>query len=764
MAVSPRDLGKLRLVAGVVALHPVFQVARPDGEPSAPSLYTALGMTGADVAHTSLGLTGRGVKVGIIDTGIDYDNADLGGDGLPRSDSRMFPNRRVVGGWDFVGDAYNADPESAAYNLATAPDAFPDDCAGHGTHVAGIVGASGTVTGVAPEASLYAYRIFGCAGSTNDDVILAALERAFADKVNVVNMSLGSPFGWPQSPNAMAASRLARRGVTVVASGGNNGTLGLFAAGGPGVGEKVISVASLDNVGLYLDYLTASPGGAAFAWLPATGAPAPTAGVTMPLARTGTTATLDDGCAALPAGSLAGQAVLIRRGTCSFYVKSANAQAAGAAAVVLYNNAAGYLSPTVAGTPAITIPVVSVTSASGAALDALVAAGGASITWTGLQASFPGPNGNLISSFSSYGPTADLAFKPDISAPGGSIYSTYPIEGGGHATLSGTSMAAPHVAGAVALLLQAEPRAKPDQVREILQGAASPRPWWGNPALGFPDAVTRQGAGLLRIDDALTSTATVAPSKLPLGEGEAGPQQRTIWVHNNAKAPVTFDLSYVNALSVAGTFAPGAFLSDATVTFAQPSITVPGRDDAELQVVITPATSPAKAQYGGWIVLTPRGGGAVKRVAFAGFVGDYQAVQVLAPTANAFPWLAVLYSGSYYKVTGPADWYYTMAGDDVPFFLVHFDHQSRLVQLEIFEAASGKRVGEAFSIDYMTRNTTATGFFALSWDGTVTKGKKTFAVPSGLYTARISVLKALGYAFNETDWERWTSPVIDVQR
>jgi minor extracellular serine protease Vpr len=145
-------------------------------------------------------------------------------------------------------------------------------------------------------------------------------------------------------------------------------------------------------------------------------------------------------------------------------------------------------------------------------------------------------------------------------------------------------------------------------------------------------------------------------------------------------------------------------------------------------------------------------------------VGDYQSIQVLVPTANGFPWLAGLDGGSYYKVTGPADWYYTMVGDDVPFFLVHFDHPSRLFRLDIYDAASGKLLGEGFEDEYLPRNSTAGGFFAISWDGTVIKGKKSVPLPNGTYTAKISVLKALGNPFNAAHWETWTSPGILIQR
>jgi subtilisin family serine protease len=85
-------------------------------------------MTGADVAQSELGYTGAGVKVAVMDTGLDYDHADLGGDGVTRSNSSVFPTARVLTGWDFVGDAYNADETSTLYDPTPVPDAYPDDC------------------------------------------------------------------------------------------------------------------------------------------------------------------------------------------------------------------------------------------------------------------------------------------------------------------------------------------------------------------------------------------------------------------------------------------------------------------------------------------------------------------------------------------------------------------------------------------------------------------------------------------------------------
>src|SRR5206468_3578978 len=148
-----------------------------------------------------------------------------------------------------------------AYDPVPHPDADPDDCAGHGTHVAGIIGASGNpatggVRGVAPGVTFGSYRVFGCQGSTEADIMLAAMEAALADHMDVLNMSIGSAFQWPQYPTSAAANRLVNKGVVVVASIGNSGTDGIYSAGSPGLGSKVIGVASFDNVRILLNTFT----------------------------------------------------------------------------------------------------------------------------------------------------------------------------------------------------------------------------------------------------------------------------------------------------------------------------------------------------------------------------------------------------------------------------------------------------------------------------------------------------------------------------
>ncbi|GAB1597035.1 S8 family serine peptidase [Lysobacter claricitrinus] len=763
VTVSRAQLSTIAHMPGVKAIYPVETIAMPEttpGSTSDPDLYTALQMTGADVAQSSLGLDGTGVRVAVMDTGIDIDHPAFGGGGV--NGGTAFPSARVVAGWDFVGDAYDA-----GTNPVPVPDARPDDCAGHGTHVAGIIGANGQVKGVAPKVSFGAYRVFGCAGSTSADIMLAAMERAQADHMQVLNMSIGSAYQWPQYPTAQAASRLVDRGVVVVASAGNDGATGMYSLGAPSVGDKVIGVASYDNIGIAQPAFAISPDATKVGFNAATGAPPPPTSGSAPLARTGTTSTPDDGCAALPANSLAGKVALIRRGTCSFYIKASNAQAAGAIGVLLYNNAAGALNPTVAGTPSINIPTVGISAADGALIDGRIAAGPTQLTWGNFHVSQPNPTGGLISSFSSWGLSPDLTLKPDIGAPGGSIYSTFPLELGGYASLSGTSMSSPHVAGAAALLLQALPHTPSQAVRSILQNTAQPSLWSGSPGLGLLEATHRAGAGMLHIDRAIVEATRVEPGKLSLGEGEAGPQTRTLTFNNGGSTPVTYTLSGVQSIGTYGsTFTPSYFIGGGVnVAFSAPTVTVAPHGTASVNVTITPAQTGLGIDggiYGGYVVMTPNDGSSTLRVPFSGYIGDYQTRQVLVPTANGFPWLAKLTGNSYFNQPSGAT--YSMAGNDVPFFLIHFDHQSSAIRMDVRDANTGRSWHMALSTTYFGRNSSATGFYAFSWDGTTTQGRNTYVVPNGRYTVLLQVLKANGDPANPAHWETWNSPVITVAR
>ena len=762
VAVSPRDLARLRTLGTVAAVYPVVAIAPPDNQPiDEPELLTALAMTGADVAHNSLGLTGAGVKVGIIDTGVDYDHPALGGDGVARSNSHMIPNSRVIAGWDFVGDAYTGPAGTAP----PAPDAYPDDCFGHGTHVAGIAAASGGVTGVAPGAKLGVYRVFGCSGNTAADIMISAMEMALADGMQVINMSIGAERQWPQYPTGAASSRLVNKGVVVVASIGNSGTIGLWAASAPGVGRKVIGVASFENNFVNVPAITVTPDNKALGYNVGGGTPAPPPppfSGTFPMARTGTKTSAADACAALPAGSLTGKVALIRRGTCGFYSKAINAQNAGAVAVVLYNNTTGAfianVSPVPVGAPPVTIPVVSLTRADGELIDDRLALGPVSMTW-GATLSTPNPNGGLISGFSSFGPTADLSIKPDIGAPGGFIRSTIPLERGGYGQNSGTSMASPHVAGAVALLLEAHPNTPPNAVRDILQNSARPAPR----GVGL-DAVQRQGAGMLRIDDAVLATTRIQPGKLDLGESELGPVTQTLSIQNNGAVGVNYTLGHDDALATGpDTFTPTFIPSANLVSFSANPVFVPAGGMATVDVTISPDPALSfRTLYDGYLTAIPDDGGAEVRVPYMGFTGDYQAIQVMVPTVNNFPWLAKL-SGTAFT-NQPSGATYTMQGVDVPQILVHLDHPAEVLRMDVRDAITGQSWHRALNEKYEPRNSGAASFFAFAWGGQTGSGPQVITVPNGVYVIDLSIKKALGDDSNPEHWETWTSPPITIAR
>ena len=758
--VAPSDLGKLSRIPGVQRIYPVGTVRTNLVQPAnTPDQQDWLTMTGADYAQNALGLKGDGIRVAVIDTGIDYTHPDLG------NCVSVGQGCRVAKGFDLVGDAYDGanDP---------VPDPDPKDCAGHGTHVAGIIGANGFgqaghVTGVAPHVTFHVYRVFGCTGKTSDDNIVAALEMALADGADVINMSLGADYAnWPEHPTAAASDRLVRKGIVVVAAAGNDGVEGgTYATGSPSTGKKVISVASFENLtqklpsftvnGQAIPYIAASGGG--------TGSTPPTSG-SAPMARSGTTTTVDDACNPPLGGGFTGTVVLIRRGTCSFDIKAFNAQAAGAVGVVIYNNQPDIVSPQI--TSHITIPVVSISAADGATVDSLIAAGPTTMTWTSQITPSPNPAAGLVSTFSSFGPTAELDFKPNLGAPGGKIFSTWPVSLGRYATLSGTSMATPHVSGAVALLLQARPHAPPALVRDLLQNNAEPAKWNGDPALGSLDYVHVQGAGLIHIDRTLLNPVSVSPAQLALGDSAAGPATQTLTFTNGGGIAVTYQLSHVAALATGPTeFTINEFLAPASVTFSTSTITVPPHGSATVNVTITAPATPSLFTYGGYLVASRTDGGLPLRVPYMGTV-DYQAVEVLGLRANGFPILT--HGDLNHPVSDGA--VFELSKGDLPTIVFQLAHPTRTLLVEAFTAPTvaggplGKAWHRAFKAEYLRRNAAANDVFTFAFDGTTSNGNNNYTLPPGNYVLVLTVLQPLGDASNPRSVETWQSPMFTIVR
>jgi minor extracellular serine protease Vpr len=814
--------GALATVPGVKAVYPVVPMKLNDDESSAdgevatpagvadPDLAFSTGMIGSTAANAA-GWTGKGIKVGIIDSGVDYTNPDLS-DGFG-------PGHRVAGGWDFVGDDYDSQDADSTFQPVPHPDADPAPCdpnkadaiaaqpgagpsaAGHGTHVAGIVAAKagpepGAVTGVAPEATLYAYRVFGCVGSTDSDIMAAAMERAADDGVQVVNMSIGAAFAnWPEYPTAVASDNLVAKGVVVVASIGNSGANGLYSAGAPGVGKDVIGVASVQNLAL-----------PALTFTVANGTPTPLRVPYLQLQSTTTAPTsgaagdivyVGRGCVADPALGLsaddpyladpAGKVALIIRGVCTFNTKYDRAIKAGATGVIIMNDGAnaGRIglfaggSVTDLGKPGVTISFTD-----GQAIRAL--AGSRTMTWTDVKVNAPDPAAGTISDFSSWGLDAHLNLKPDISAPGGNITSTWPMtQFGGHNTISGTSMASPHVAGAAADYLQAHPGATPLQVRTALMNTAAPF----LSLLGVQDSTARQGAGLVQVPAAINSTVSVSPNKISLGEGHGGATQVTLT--NTGDAPVTYTLSDSAALSVgpaANTHYPftfGNFFFPAQVQFSSNPVTVPAHGTASVTVTIADPGWDPKTLYSGFIRFRV-GTATVLRIPYVGFSGDYQSIVAIGNGGCNLPLLAKFGAstdkidcGSNPAISGlvgqPAGGTWSQPKSDPIVLLYHLDHQVATETVTLVDAATGAPVTQGGrsaileSNSLLGRNSTPTSFFGFVWDGTQAfaagNGKvQRKATPAGVYKLKFTITKAT--ALNDTraaQTESWTSPAITLR-
>ena len=589
---------------------------------------TSVPFLGVPQVWESTGFTGEGIKVAIIDTGIDYTHANFGGPGTVEAyeaahaaetsaaDPALFgPNApRVKGGWDFVGDAYDANDDASV----PKPDANPLDCQGHGSHVAGTTGGSGVTAdgvgytgayddtsaskdwrigpGVAPEVDLYALRVFGCDGSTN--ITVAAIDWAVANDMDVINMSLGSSFGSKDDPEAVAAANAVGAGVVVVASAGNSGP-NPYLVGAPSTGDGVISVAATDSYETFPGAMITLDGSQQVQAINANGVDVSGLGELEVVKLADIAGTPENealGCS-VAAYTLNGvveggeQIAVSVRGTCARAARAVFAQQAGAAAALMVNNAAGFPpfegpiteNPDTGDKYNVTIPFLGVPSTDGAKFT------------TGQTASFAGntltnPGFRGFASFSSNGPrSGDSGIGVDVAAPGVSIVSTGVGTGNQPGVLSGTSMAAPHVAGVAALAVQAHPGWKASEVSAAVVSSADPDGVAGQ-------QLTRGGVGLVDTAQAVATRVTATGDSFKTDSGRNretalsfGFQEsqssfsgrKEITLTNHGKTAVTYKVSA----------APSAQSEQAKVTFNRSSVTVPARGTAKVQVTVSAPAS-----------------------------------------------------------------------------------------------------------------------------------------------------------------------------
>jgi minor extracellular serine protease Vpr len=755
--VSDSEIRKVAHIAGVKAVYPIARIDAPKtikGEK--PELDTSINMIGAPITQDTLGFKGTGIKVGVIDSGIDLQHPDFG--------------NRIQYGYDFVGDAYDSGSPDPAKNTPVPNQDTPDDCGGHGTHVAGIVGANGFVKGVAPNVTLGAYRVFGCSGSSSSDVIISALEKAMADGMDIINMSLGASYQWPNYPTGVAIERMTQQGLIVVAAAGNNGGTGLFAIGAPGSNESTISVANVNNTTVLQSVVNVS--GQNFGYLPAGGSSQlPTSGTAL-LARTGAPTVLNDACNAVkpPLDSLVGKIALVRRGTCTFAEKTANVIAAGAIGVVFYNNVITPEPFSGSVGTGVNIPTIFVSSTDGTNISSLLPnalTDTVNLTWTSVSTRVTIGSGGMANSSSSVGPAPDLSMKPDVSAPGGFIYSTY-TNGttSTYDTLSGTSMASPHVAGAVALILQKHPTLKGNAraIRQMLQNTSTPYTFRDGPTLGL-DLVQRQGSGLINVTRALTAEAQVIPSRLPFGEVESS-KTATLTVTNTATRAITYTLGHVAALAVGAntfTLTPITNNHSAAINFSAPNITITAGGTATFDITMEPNAALANgSMFSGFIQLVPDAGGVTLSVPYTGYKGDFQTIPV-------FGAISLSDADSTKVTTYPSGGTFTMVGINSPSVVLSLAIPVRQLDIELV-SVDGSPVNAGANLmsrdDYIRRSTSATTPFRFIWNGTVNGGKNTeFTVlPNGEYKFLVQALRPGGDPDNVAHWATWTSPTFVVAR
>lgn len=466
-----QDLEKVARIEGVRNQHAVIR-------------YQALAVeeipfsTHALRDQMSTSYTGKGVKVGVIDTGVDYTHPDL--------------TKNYQGGYDTVD--FDEDPMETEGEGATI----------HGTHVAGVIAADGEMKGMAPDAELYAYRALGPGGMGTSVQVIAALEEAVEEGMDVVNLSLGNDVNGPDWPTTHAVNKAVEMGTVVVVAAGNSGP-GAWTVGSPATSTPAITVGA-SSMNTKVPVLKV-PGEKRQINIQTLSGSVPwSLDRKYPVVFAGT------GGNTLP--DVRGRVVLFERGGIPFFEKVLKAYQAGAEAVLIYNHEDGSFSGGLNG-GAIPIPAASLTRKEGLWLKENA------VEESQWVETVMVPEAEQVAPFSSRGPvTTNWEVKPDLLAPGVAVWSTIP---GGYTSLQGTSMAAPHIAGAAALLKEAHPDWTAEDVKRALISTADLM----EKEAGTFDP-TEQGAGVFDIKEALQPQLLLHSENMTIGKIEGRLERKNL--------------------------------------------------------------------------------------------------------------------------------------------------------------------------------------------------------------------------------------------
>ncbi|CAO3643371.1 unnamed protein product [Cunninghamella echinulata] len=736
-------------------------------------------MTQVDRVHSELKNTGKGIVVGILDSGIDYTHPALGG-GFGKG-------FKVAFGEDLVGDEYDArDP-----NPIVKPGPTPlDNCgaesgaSGHGTHVAGIIaGKDKTFKGVAPDATLGMWRVFGCNGSVNDDIIIKALLKAYDAGVDVINMSLGSSSAWAYGSEVSVIEQLIKKGVTVVISAGNEGASGAFTVGNPGVSPNAITVGSYDNARQIVYQVKVSGGlEATLNYGSDSDTKYPTGEVVLGDKNIGSG---KDACdpSTIP-DTVKGKYALVQRGACALVSKAQNVVAKGAIGVVIYNNAGDSAFGAVSDSGK--IPALGIGAKDGLALTAAIKKGAVTLSFEGKTAVAPIASANTVSAFSSVGATYELDLRPNLGGVGGYIYSTLPLYNGngGFGLMSGTSMSSPYVAGSVALYLKSlenKKRPSPKFIKEQFQHYTHKSP--SANGLANIDSTLRQGAGLVQVYDIITQKVHVSPAQISFNDTSSNQYKtHTLTLINNGKQTVSYQISNnatlaVNPYNRAKTgytyTEPITYTNDtAKLRLSKKSIKVAPGKSVKIRVsVIPPKTDPKDhIMYGGYVQFKSSNPKVALdlTVPYFGVVGKQKELPIF-DSQNEFPFVSDKADGSTIYEKNET-FVLSRAKKNYPYILTRLISPTALLQTDLLDAR-GKVIGQAIEPqEYLARNTLTPEelFYPIRWTGSYypasTKPHALTAkpVPEGTYQLRFRALKIFGNRDRKADYETWTSPKIKI--
>lgn len=464
------DISKIEAIDGVKKVYIANEYKRPI---TAPNMKTSYKFIQNRDTWTDSGFKGEGMVVAVIDTGIDPSHRDFKITDSSKEELTKDKVGQLVQKDGLKGKFYT-DKVPYGYNYFDQNDNIVDSAPNasmHGMHVAGIVAANGDeanggIKGVAPEAQVLAMKVFSNDPnyeSTSSDIYLAAIDDSIKLGAEVLNMSLGSAAAFYDKDSAedLAIKRATENGIVCAVSAGNSQTLGygwdnpfaenpdIGVVGAPGLNPDTISVAASGNEAYWYQHKITLDGNSSFAsvgyglddWTQMV----KDHGGKLQLVSLGDKLGNPDDYKGI---DVKGKVVVVPRGSLTFADKTKYAAQAGAAGIIVWNATNGYFYQNQGGWD---IPFMMIPKTDGQALNAAIAAGQTTLNVSQLNKS-EDPQMGRMTDFTSWGTTPDLEMKPEITAPGGNIYST--VNNNKYEVMSGTSMAAPHVAGGSALVQQ----------------------------------------------------------------------------------------------------------------------------------------------------------------------------------------------------------------------------------------------------------------------------------------------------------------------